>query len=367
MADDIDELIEMASSGKVREFRKHTKPVYKYMLCGILHDIIVHGNFAPRNSYGQAKMMAAAPSLMTNKYGEGYVIIKRRVIDDLKSSYFYDPERDSQVDMIISFLRTYLKSYKEMGKTLYMISEVSHLLDIKNLVMHLHGIDLKDHHWIDINFNAPIIPTFPEFFNYMDLINLWNDLIDKYNRVIAMQLKGHDNKHNPLWRELEYSYYGSLRAVVILAVNFVESYLYYYFYNCKKENRYPKNKVFNLKGYIQDTQVVEDLIFEEHKYIKDDSRAQELYALYENVLKVRDRLVHTSAFVDKTRKVAELQPLLNLELNGVTNYLQNCIDLVSLFDSMLPKNEKILFWWDQFETPNFKVKKKISVLSKNRN
>lgn len=360
---DIDELIEMASSDKVREFRSHPKKVYKYMLCGILQDILVNGDFSSGHSYGQVKLMSISPSSWPNKEGDGYTIMKQRVITDLKSCYFFEPERDSQVDLIIAFFRKFLDAYKEHEKTLYLVSELTPLLDIKMLVKDIHGNNLRDHHWIDITFKQPLVPTYPEFFNYVDLINLWNDFIEKYNKVKQMKEEKSNLKSNPVWRELDYSYSSSLRTLIILVINFVESYLYYYFYNSKQENKYSTNKLFSIKGFIQDTQIVEDLIFEVHHHIRDNSNIETLYSTYNKAIKIRDRFVHTSAFIDKTNKVAELQPLLNIKLDDTIFYLQSCVDFVYLLDSMLPDDEKILFWRKRFETPNFNLKEKISVLN----
>lgn len=361
---ELDELIEFTDSKKMRnDFRKHTKKLYKYMLCGILHDIVVFGDYWTREGYSQAKIMSLSPSFFPNEHKKGYTIIKDRIIANLKESYFHQYDRDSQVDLMIKFLRDYLKSYKEKGKTLYLVSELEKILDIKRLFLS-KGVILKDHHWIDINLRNPATPTLPEFYNYMDLINLWNDFIVKYNKVVQMQEEKRAVRENPTWRELEYTYTSSLRTLIILAVNFVESYLYYYFYNAKQEKSYPSNKLFYIKGHhIQDTQIIEDLIFEEHHYIKSDKHVQELYSTYEEVVDIRNRLVHTSAFVDTKNKIGELQPLLNVNLIDSISHLQTCIDLVYFIDSKLPDKEKILFWWDKFESPNFSKRKKISVLN----
>ncbi|MEY2195761.1 hypothetical protein AB7942_23960 [Neobacillus sp. BF23-41] len=365
MHPDIDELIEMCSSEKIREFRKHTKPVYKYMLCGIFKEIIVKGDYLSSWTYGQAKFMSVTPELIPNQDGPGYAQMKQRVIGELRESQFITPDRDSQVDMIIKFFRDYLNSYKENEKTLYLISEVKNIIDVKALIKELKGNVLKDHHWVDINFKQqPIVPTFPEFFNYLDLINLWNDFILKYEKAKQLAEKEENTSQNPEWRELDYSYSASLRTLVILSVNFVEAYLYYYFYNMKQEKKYNKqSKVFNLKGYIQDTQIVEDLIFQVHTNIRDDAGIQQLFENYEEILKIRNRLVHTSAFVDNSNKIAELQPLINIKLDDVTSYLQTCVDFVINIDTMLPSDEKILLWWEYFETPIFANKEKISVLN----
>ncbi|MFL0489348.1 hypothetical protein ACH0CQ_06780 [Bacillus sp. 179-I 2A5 NHS] len=360
----IDELIVLSSSEKVREFSSHPKKVYKHHLAGILNDIVFKGHVAESFFFHQATAMAAVPSLWENKDGFGYRQSKEIAIQALKSNHFISPERDSQLDLIIAFLRKYLNDLKSNRKTLYLVSEFEKIIKIKEYFLVKRGLSIKDHQWLDITEHHELVLTSPEFFNYLDLINLWNDYINKHDRIEQLLGENVADRSNRELRELDYSIKGSERTLIILATNFVESYLYYYFYNIKSSNSYPRNKLHKLKGFIQDTQIVEDLIFEEHESIKLNTAIQTAYAIFKESLQIRDRFVHTSAFVDSSNKIAQLQPLLNILTEDTIKYLQNAIDFVYLIDSNLPSNEQILYWWEQFETPDFSEKKLIDPLNK---
>lgn len=380
----LDELIDMFSSSKIREFRQHSKPLYKYNLCGIVNTVIMKGDIWTSKEYGQVKMMSMMSSSWPNETGKGNTIMKNRIIDSLRNNFFHSPERDSQVDMIISFFRKFLIDYKKEGKSLILVKDFEKILDIKKLLHIQLKVKVKDHHWIDVGFRQGIVLTAPEFFNYLDLINLWNDLIDKigktYKLIEAQELEKKlfsftqstnnitylDNP--PALRELDYSRQASFRALISQGVNFVESYLYYYFYNVKSENKYKgQSKILNMKGYIQDKQIVKDLIFEVHNQIASDTKIKELYNQYLITLAIRDRFVHTSAFVEQSNKMPQLQPLLNIQYDSMISHIQGCVDFVYHLDNMLPDDDKLLFWWERFETPNFSKMSKISVLNKFRN
>lgn len=348
----IDELIDLCSSEKIREFRSYPKKVYKHYLAGILNDILFENSINKSLNYHQALFMSMTPQSHPNSEGPGYIKIKKNIVTKLENNNFITPERDSQLDLVIAFLRQYLNELKGNDKTLYLVSDFTKIVRVKRYFWENQGLILQNHHWLDITLTKPVTPTFPEFFNYQDLINLWNDYIYKYNDYKKI-LEENGSENSPKFRELNYSIKGSERTLIVLATNFVESYLYYYFYNIKSSGKFSGNKVMNIKGYIQDTQIVEDLIFEEHEDLRNDENIQDLYVIFKETLKVRDRFVHTSAFVDGSNKIAELQPLLNINRDNVIKYLQNSIDLVSRVDSMLPEDEKILFWWERFENPIF--------------
>ncbi|MFJ7405867.1 MULTISPECIES: hypothetical protein [unclassified Lysinibacillus] len=353
MNDIIDELIEMTSSEQIRKFRSHPKKLYKYYLAGILNDIFFENYIHESFFYHQAKFLFHAAEQLPNQDGEGYRKNKALTIKTLQDNYFINPQQDSQVDLLIAFLRMYLNDLKLNKKTLYLVSDLEKIIRIKDYFRVKKQHTIKNHHWIDVTLNEPLVLTFPEFFNYQDLINLWNDYIEKYTKIFELKKSGVALKTNPEYRRLDYSIKGSERTLVILATNFVESYLYYYFYNIKSSKIYPQNKLHKMKGYIQDTQIFEDLIFVEHPNIKDNVAISLQYKKFNDSIKIRDRFVHTSAFVEQTNKIAQLQPLLNISTEETISILQNAIDFVYSIDNNLPENEKILFWWEQFETPDF--------------
>ncbi len=380
--DFIDELIVLFSSNKIREFRQHSKPLYKYHLCGIVNSVIMQGNFWTGPGYGEAKLMSLSSNFFPNQMRKGYTLMKQRTIDTLRNNFFHSPEKDSQVDMIISFFRKFLEDYKKEGKSLILVKDFEKIIDIKKLLLKQKGIKVKDHHWLDVGFKQGIVLTVPEFFNYLDLINLWNDLIKKNDimqNLIEEQCKEKDFlfylnpntirhlENEPKLRELDYSRQASFRALIIQGVNLVESYLYYYLYNVKSEGKYKgQSKVLTMRGHIQDKQIVKDLIFKVHHHIANDTKINELYNQYLKTVDIRDRFVHTSAFVEESNKMPQLQPLLSIQFNSVINHIQTCIDFVYSIDDMLPVDDKMLFWKDRFETPIFAEEKKISVLNKFR-
>jgi len=378
----VDELIEMFSSDKIREFRQHSKPLYKYYLCGLVNNVIMQGNFWPTPEYGQVKMMSMMSSRWPNETGPGYTMRMNNIKNTLQGNYFHSPERDSQVDMIISFFRKFLHDYKG-GKSLVLVKDLEKILDVKKLLNTRLGLKVKDHHWIDIGFIQGLVVTAPEFFNYLDLISLWNDLIEKIDKTYEIHeaLEKKDDvlafPNNPsnitymtnssALRELDYSRQASYRALIIQGVNFVESYLYYYFYNIKSDDKYKgQSKILKMKGHIQDKQIVEDLIFKVHNHIASDTKIKEMYEQYLITVDIRDRFVHTSAFVEQSNKMPQLQPLLNTQLDDMICHIQGCVDFVHYLDTMLPADDQLLYWWDRFETPVFTEKNKISVLNVHR-
>lgn len=359
----LDELIEMSSSEKIRQFKSNPKKLYKYYLAGILNDLIFESHISQSFFYHQAKFMSALPEAWDNEDAPGDRKNKKMAINVLKSNYFISPEKEDQLNSIITFLRNYLKDLKDKKKTLYLVSELETIVQIKDYFLNEKCHPIRKHQWLDITEDHSLVLTSPEFFNYLDLINLWNDYIKKHKRIHQLSAEKLAYRSNPEFRELDYSIKGSERTLIILAINFVESYLYYYFYNIKSSNTYPENKLCKQKRRIQDTQIIEDLIYKEHESIKNNTDIQTAYNTFKYSLKIRDRFVHTSAFADHTNKIAELQPLLNISTEDTIKYLQNAIDFAYLLDNNLPSDEKLLYWWDQFETPDFSKKELIRPLN----
>ncbi|HLR09900.1 MAG TPA: hypothetical protein VK120_00750 [Sporosarcina sp.] len=226
-------------------------------------------------------------------------------------------------------------------------------------------ITLKDHHWLDFGFDGnPITATYPEFFNYIDLINLWNDFVSKYKQYEQLIVTRDNNNEI---RRLHYSLNSSSRFLVISSIIFVESYLYYLFYSIKNNNTYSNDDrvkgILNRRGYIQDTQIVEDIIFKLFEEVENNQFIKKKYDLYEQSIELRNRLVHTSAFVDESNNLSQLHPLIDIDLKDVISIAQNSIDFVVKIDELLPDEDKILIWWDRFDTPDFYKLEPINTLN----
>src|SRR5699024_6289605 len=233
-------------------------------------------------------------------------MITSRLRDDLSNYYFHSLDDDS-VNEIIIFFRKIIKNIEDKNKRLYLVSDVQKIYDIKRVYKESQYITLKDHHWLDFGFDGnPITATYPEFINYIDLINLWNDFVSKYKQY--KHLIDTENQSIEI-RRLHHSMNSSSRLLIIASIIFVESYLYYSLYNIKNNNTYSKDSrvkgILNRSGYIQDTQIVEDIIFKLFDEVKNNEFIKEKYDLYKQSIKLRDRFVHTSAFVDESNNLSQ--------------------------------------------------------------
>jgi len=364
------EVKELTQSTTIRKFYSSPKKVYKLLLCGIFADLLHKGRVVKSTYYGEAKMM----SIITDFHNKekNHDMYRQRILTELNSQYyFYDLEDNSYIDEVLSFFRKVIEHTENNKKRLYQVSEIQKIYDVEKLFAQKESITLKNHHWLDINFFNPITPTIPEFFNYQDLINLWNDYVKKYSYYEDKYDNDPDNFEAFLFsnegRETIGSMSSSLRMLTVAAIVFVESYLYYYFYNIKNDDVLSKETsiqgILNKKSYIQDTEIIEKVIFVLHQNINQDQKIKDLYLKYKENLLIRDRIVHTSAFTDLSNQMSQLQPLLQLERDQVIELLQESIDFVTNLDGLLPQNEKLLFWWERFETPNFLEGKYISPLN----
>jgi hypothetical protein len=173
--ENLDELIELTNGGTIRKYRSKTKKLYKWYLCGLLKDILLHGRYYELRYYHE---------ILTIKYiGEGYSDLNEHILNqkinftkiDLEESFIINNNPDD----LIKFFREILKEMKAKKKTLFMVKDFNGIFDVQKYFFYNHGIWVKKHHWIDINFYSNVIHTIPEFINYLDLIVLWNEFVQK--------------------------------------------------------------------------------------------------------------------------------------------------------------------------------------------
>jgi len=352
----VNELIDFTSSETIRSFGSESKKAYKYLLCGILRDIFFYGNYTiptPTSTfYGWARFMRDMRKMKFIDQSGGYPAYIEAGKSELASSFFKNP---NDTDAIINFFRYVLNDMKTKNNSLFTVSEIKKIFNVEEYFTY-QGTPLKPHHWVEVSFYNGLVPTHPEFFNYMDVINLWNDLIEKNNRFQVIDRDSND------YRELNYSLVSSMRWLIIQAVTYVEAYLYYYYYNASHNNNI-KDRLPKLKGYIQDTQIIEDVILKLHPEIKENADFMHKYQLYKQILKTRDRFVHTSAFQNKMNQLSELAPLLDVSLDTTITYLTVCFEFVDQIEKSVSEDESILYWKERFEPPIFSKKQKISALN----
>ncbi|MFJ7888383.1 hypothetical protein ACIQYL_09865 [Lysinibacillus xylanilyticus] len=371
----VDELIRLTKSDTIRSLRSNAKKLYKWYLCGLLKDILIRGSHTNSGYYPMILGMEILGRSHPEPEDQDLRRMVNEVMIDLDESYFIDSFNEGSVNRYLDFFRGLLQGIKEKGKTLLKVSEFDGVFKVQQYFLYRHKVFVKPHHWIDINLQQSLTHTIPEFFNYVDLLVLWNDFISKRNnydeeidrRMSISQTAVSEYYSSREAREIRLSYSTYVRLLITASVTFVESYLYYYFYNIKHNP--VKNTdariigILNRPGYIQDTQIVEDIIFKLHHGIKDNLVIYNLYKSYIDVNNLRDRYTHTSAFVESSNQITQLQPLLNIEFDEVIKKLQVCIDLVKSLDHHLPDDEKVIQWWSRFEDPVFCLEEKISPLN----
>lgn len=359
----LDELIEMTKGETSRLFDGKMRKYYRYLLCCTFCDILTYGNPYVERHAASANAMWKFPEFHQNHKGpqNGLDLMIDHMQTHLRQFDFKNVESDKTVLDIVAFFRTWSQDYKGKQKTLYLASDLEDFLDVKMFLLR-KGAVLKTHHWVDINLQHGMTSTHPEFFNYQDLIHMWNDFVRKVEEYSPD--KDMDKEER---RALIYSISSSYRTTLICAVTFVESYLYYYYYNMKHDSDAQKNPdiqgILNYSGNIQDTRIVEKLIFKLHPSIKEDQTIRDLYQSYKKINNLRNRYIHTSAFVDENSQLSDLQPLLQLNVMELIESLQCCVDFVFGIDKMLPLDEKILFWSSRFEYPDFRKQQYINPLN----
>ncbi|ETT56076.1 hypothetical protein [Paenibacillus sp. FSL H7-689] len=280
-------------------------------------------------------------------------------IKDKDKTYEDDYLLESNIQQAADFLIKYKDNLMQNKPiTLYRYSEISSFWDLSD---QYKENKLLEHHWFDFRaFEMPQpIFTFPEYFAYADLINLWNDTIKKMNDTLT---KGYNSKVAET-RELRFSYFSSLRTVAILGVHFMETYLYYLYYNLRSLKKFPENTLLNRKDIrsINDKQIIEELLFIEFPSLQ--ANIVPLYQKYQETLRDRDAFVHISAFTEDHSGASKMQRLVNIDINDVINDLDNIINMIELIEAGIGE-DSILFWWDLFERPVFKRKTYISPLRK---
>lgn len=194
-----------------------------------------------------------------------------------------------------------------------------------------------------------MFPTIPEMIIYNDLKVHWN----LYLELLAEQDENkkhlnHQERFEMITdvksRELLNKIGGVQRNLVFLSVTFVEACLYDFFYNLKLGNHEETKEVNDVlkEKKINDKQIVENIIYK--LYPEEVEKIKPHYAKYKEVLNYRDRYVHASPFMDESRHISHLQPLLQVTRNKTIEFLQYSYDFICQVDDILPDKYKILFW-----------------------
>lgn len=282
--------------------------------------------------------------------------LKFKFVSNLEGPIKSSEVKDSLLNEFVNILLTYKVDFK---KTLYEYKDLEEYWDIQSLYKaRKHDSIILSYHWIELKpfqINIPV-HTFPEFFAYQDMLNSWNDLVEKY-KFINENTSINDREV----REVHHSYNSSLRTTMTLGVHFFETYLYYLYFNIKSNGQYPGNKLIKRNDIrkINDKQILKDLVFKEFTGIGQTTATH--YDKYLETLEYRDAFVHMSAFSENG--LSRMQYLLNLHFSMVCESLQNIVDFIEIIEKSIGQ-EQILFWKEKFDWPEFLKHEKISNLIK---
>ncbi len=343
------------------------KKCYRYTLAAIFINII----FGNQLNDGQKVNSLIAQRILDNpKEFTNFNLqdIKGTVEQSMKAKHFYNPTDYETVDKCIRFFRERIKSIKTKQASLFKASELSEILDVQKIFEQV----IKPHHWLDFNLNDGLIPTVPEFIAYGDVVNLWNDLIEKaelYQEEEKQPINDFERYNSKSNRLVRYQLGTLMRTTWIAAVTFAECYLYYIFYNLSNDN-YPLHNQASkdLLGAkkIEDEEIVERILFLEFSDISSNHKIKKLYKDYKEINNKRNRFIHPSAFNDKSQNISLLQTILNTNTGEVRDAVIVCTKLVKEIDDNLPDELRILFWWEKITHPDYENYKVGSIVNPNK-
>ncbi|PID25171.1 hypothetical protein [Sporosarcina sp. P7] len=281
--------------------------------------------------------------------------LRFNLVESLEDELHKSRVNDGILNSCVNFMLSYIN---QDVRTLFLYSEIKEFWDVNLLYKeNASEVCVLPGHWIELvpfKYNLPI-HTFPEYFAYQDMINIWNDTIEKYAVINDIDF----NRQSEI-REKHYSFNSSLRTSLILGVHFFETYLYYLYYNLKQTNEFSDNRLIKRSDVrkINDKQIVETLLYNEFPDL--ELKINVNYQKYLETLEYRDALVHMSAFSEKG--FSRMQYLLDINIDIVSKSLQNIVDMVEIIDIQVEKYG-ILFWKGMFEWPIFNETHKNSTLT----
>ncbi|NMD69617.1 hypothetical protein HHO41_04895 [Bacillus sp. DNRA2] len=374
----LDTLIYLTKSSTLRKLSGEPKRLYKYSIVATFFNIVAgkHLQTGQFENIEIAKDIIRDPKNASENYSLPH--FKKEVHYCLRLRHFHNPDSGETVDYLFSFFREKLEGLKK-GKRFWKGSEFEKIISLDEFFKDTHARPIKEHHWIDFNIERGLIPTIPEFITYGDLINSWNLLLERWKKYqkLAEEHTGFisqlDFKKSEKGREIEYEIFTLQRTCYTACVTFVESYLFYLFYNFKSIKLFEEdNDISNLyklnERNINDTNVIETIIIP--KFItteENNKKMKDLYNEFEHINNTRNSIIHTTAYEDKSKQKSFMELFFEINLDKVEKSMTNSIEIVLFIESLLPEEHKLLQWWDRFETPDFSLRRKISIVNPESN
>lgn len=361
-------LVFLTKSATIRKLSGEPKKIYKYVLGIIFLNLINGGQLKQGQNLNirEACNILENPIEATRKYD--LEKFKKQAQDLFASRHIKYPYDAATIDKVYLFFRKKLENAKK-GKSLFLASDLEEIIELVPYYKEL-GVPVKPHYWLEFSVMEGLIPTQPEFIAYTDMINLWNLSMEQMNMIDECHNKASKGRFVEQYDktfELRSNMSTLLRNCVVSAITFAESYLYFLFYDFKYLRLFydnPKVKALYDKEereHIQDTEILNNLIFEVFPKFKSDNKINKLHKEYRKINNTRNGIIHISASRANNIQQSKLQPVLNLRLPIIKEYLSTITNFVFSIDDRLPLEYQILFWRDRFEYPDFKKEEKISL------
>jgi hypothetical protein len=350
------------SRGALLKLSKNPKKVYKNGLVAIFVTSFIVGDYnRKRKEYTDNLNFCKALLKKPRDYEHEEAVnqTNQMVQSSLSRLFVKNPTSEETKNKIIELMREIIKSHLNGQRYLMTYDDLNNLLDVIPLMKKLYmntNPNISHHNWFELDLEKGLIHTFPEFITYGHLTSLWNMYVDK-KKEIEKQYKQQSIDRLAV-RTLSSEQHALHFSLWIQAVTFAESYLYYIFYNVQKSN-YPLKseaaKKFINTERPEDDHIIKSLILPEFssEENKDQIRIiKKLHTEYSKINKVRNRLIHASAFVDSEH--AHLLPLISSTQDELINALEVSRNLVLEIEKILPENLIILHWWVAMKHPDFK-------------
>lgn len=282
-----------------------------------------------------------------NEVREGYISIVEK---SLEESEVKNPDSYETIDIILLFFRERLKELKE-GKHFLKAFEYEKIF---NLDTRFPNNKIKNFHLINFNLKQGLIPTMPEMLIFFDLINSWNILIEsceKYQNSID------EKKEDIFTREAGYLLETTKKNLIVTCVTFSEAYLHYLFSNFKYSKLYTKSIPNKKDRAIDDKDILEML----SKIFKFEDNFEGLVSNYEELLKKRNSIIHTTIIIDESTQRAMLEYQFNLSIDDVIEAIILCFNLIYEIEKTIPEEQRLLYWiGENFSIDEFRKLKKIN-------
>lgn len=364
-----DTLQEVITREEIQKFRGQSRQLYKLLILNTFCSVWT-------NNYHDFNDSILNFQLMLSNRDNDYTELENERYKEKREywcEYLYDYKfkmvskveeefiiNDDILNQALVFCRVFLTENLQNKQNFFLYSELKGFWDLESLFHEKTtavNVVLNSSYWIDLTPFTNQLPTytFPDYIAYQDMINLWNDLVIKFEKMQGAEGLEKASLHHSLTSSLKYN--------IVAAVHFVEIYLFYFYYHCRLERKYPNNTLTNRTRIrsINDKEIVDDLLFAEYNI---PTELETKFVEYKEILDVRDAIVHLSPFTDDNSRISRLELTMQIGLDDVASYLKTCFEFVVAINNVIDEN--FLFWLDFMEIPDFGRIEKISNLNIHR-